>query len=92
LAGQRAGHWSRYVSVQKEVGETNEGARVHGGAGRSVGFDASRTVCDRPFEMDDSQRLGPDVAQVGEEFRGRGLHCILIIPHRLERAVFDSLG
>jgi hypothetical protein len=78
--------------VQKEAGERNESPRVRGGAYRSTGFDAPRTAHDHPSEMDDSQRLGLDVAQVGEGFCGPGLRCILIIPHGLERAVFDSLG
>jgi hypothetical protein len=47
---------------------------------------------DRPSPMDGSQLFEPDLAQVGEGFRGPGLRCILKIPRGLERAVFDSLG
>jgi hypothetical protein len=42
--------------------------------------------------MDGSQPFWPNLAQVGEGFRGPGLRCVLKIPHRLERAVFGSLG
>jgi hypothetical protein len=42
--------------------------------------------------MDGSQPFGPDLAQVGEGFRGLGLRCVLKIPRGLERAVFGSLG
>jgi hypothetical protein len=53
------------------------GARVHGGAGCSAGFDAPRTACerDRPSKMDGSQRLGLDKVQVGKENTGPGLRC-----------------
>jgi hypothetical protein len=55
-------------------------------------FVAARTACDRPSQMDDSQCFGPDVAQVGEEFRGPCLCCVLSIPCGLERVVFGSFG
>jgi hypothetical protein len=51
-----------------------------------------RVACDRPSPMNDSQLFGPVLAQVGEGFRGPGLHCVLKIPRVLERAIFGSLG
>jgi hypothetical protein len=62
------------------------------GAGRSSVFIAVRMARDRPSQMDSSQCFGPDVAQVGEEFRGPGLRCVLSFPRRLERAVFIFFG
>jgi hypothetical protein len=42
--------------------------------------------------MDGSQPFGTDEAQVGEEFRGPGLRCVLSFPRGLERAVFSFLS
>jgi hypothetical protein len=55
------------------------GARVRDGVGRSTGFDAPRTACerDRPSKMDGSQQLGLDKAQVGEENTSPDLRCDL---------------
>jgi hypothetical protein len=34
-------------------------------------------VRDRPSQMDDLQRFGPELAQVGEVFFGPGLCCVM---------------
>jgi hypothetical protein len=52
----------------------------------------ARVARDRPSQVDDSQRFGPNEAQAGDEIRGPNLCCVLEFPRGLGWAVFGSLG